>query len=139
MLLDAGVKGLLMGVNIHFGGFPLHRPMAFRWVGASGRSIPVFSGEHYNTFNRLAKPQLRDLDRMQAGLDKYLLRLAANGYALPFAFLTATHPFCDDNNPPYPELPALIRRWNDEGRASAAANGHTRNTFSLPARSCRPT
>ncbi len=109
ILLDAGVDNLLMGINIHMGGFPLQRPMPFRWVAPSGRTIQVFSGEHYNTFCRVAKPQFGDLERMQTGLDQYLKRLAAKGYNLPFAFLTVTHPFCDDNNPPYAPLPDLIR------------------------------
>lgn len=117
ILQEAGIPHLLMGINIHMGGFPLQRPMAFRWAGPGERSLLAFSGEHYNTFSREAGLRAPDMDRMAAGLYKYLTRLQQRGWPHDFAYLTATHPFMDDNGPPNAELPALIRRWNEEGLA----------------------
>ncbi|MDY7107433.1 MAG: hypothetical protein SYC29_02235 [Planctomycetota bacterium] len=118
LLRDAGIDGLLMGINIHFGGFPLHRPLGFHWQGPDGRTILAFNGEHYQSFDaicRLAAPQVTT-DTMAAGLDEYVARLLRSGYAYDFIYLTATHPGFCDNNPPNPNLPALVRQWNDEGR-----------------------
>ena len=109
LLNEAGVQHLLMGINIHMGGFPLRRPMAFRWAAPSGRTLLVLSGEHYNTFSRVTGLREPSLERMGQGLRKYLDRLTAKGWPHDFAFLTATHPFMDDNGPPNPELPGLIR------------------------------
>jgi hypothetical protein len=119
ILNDAGIAHLLMGINIHMGGFPMRRPMAFHWAGPSGRTLLAFSGEHYNTFSREAglRAAAADLDRAEQGLNKYFGLLARKGWEHDFAFLTATHPFMDDNGPPNPELPGIIRRWNEEGRA----------------------
>jgi hypothetical protein len=116
LLNDAGIPHLLMGINIHMGGFPLQRPRAFRWAGPGARSLLVFSGEHYNTFSREAGLRVPDMDRMQAGLNRYLSRLQERGWPHDFAYLTATHPFMDDNGPPNAELPGIVRRWNEEGR-----------------------
>ncbi|MBN8460071.1 MAG: hypothetical protein J0M04_19765 [Verrucomicrobia bacterium] len=116
MLLDHGVEHLVFGINLHSGGYPLTRPLVFRWRAPSGREVTVFSGEHYNTFSREAGLREPSTDNMAAGLDGYFAKLRAKGWNRDFAFLTATHPFMDDNNPPNPELPDLIRRWNDEGR-----------------------
>jgi len=118
VLNEAGIPHLLMGINIHMGGFPLQRPSVFRWAGKTGKSLLVFSGEHYNTFSREAGLRSADLDlnQMQAGLNKYFTLLEKKGWHHDFAYLTATHPFMDDNGPPNPELPGIIRRWNAEGR-----------------------
>lgn len=116
MLLDHGVESLIFGINLHSGGYPLTRPLVFRWQAPSGRKVTVFSGEHYNTFTREAGLGEPSMERMASGIDGYFRKLRAKGWQRDFAFLTATHPFMDDNNPPNPELPGLIRRWNDEGR-----------------------
>jgi alpha-mannosidase len=116
ILNDMGIPHLLMGINIHMGGYALRRPMAFRWAGPSGRSLLVFSGEHYNAFSRAAGLREPDLEGMERGLRQHLGRLVEKGWPHDFAFLTATHPFMDDNGPPNPALSGLIRRWNEEGR-----------------------
>ncbi len=118
LLLDADIEGLLMGINIHFGGFPLHRPLGFNWQGPDGRSLCSFNGEHYQSFDAeltLTQPNVTT-DRMAEGLERYLARLRGHNYAYDFVYLTATHPGFCDNNPPNPNLPRLIRRWNDENR-----------------------
>lgn len=125
MLLDVGVEGFMMSINIHMGGFPLSRPKAFRWQAPSGRELTVFSGEHYNAFTRetgmrsgapnAGSTHRVDLDEMQAGLERYFVRLEKKGWDHDFAVLTATHPCMDDNGPPNPLLPELVRSWNERG------------------------
>lgn len=126
-LLDAGIDRLMMSINIHMGGFPLSRPKVFRWQTPAGRETTVFSGEHYNAFTReaglrhgmpaAAAPVEIALGMMETGLNRYFERLLKKGWQHDFAVLTATHPCMDDNGPPNPRLPELVRAWNASGRA----------------------
>jgi hypothetical protein len=116
LLLDAGVKMLTMGVNVHFGGFPLHRPLFFKWVGPDGRSILTFNGEQYGMFQRYARIPEQSIDAMAEGIQAYQDKLAAQNYPHDFAVLSLTHPLLVDNNGTYPVAYDMIRRWNAEGR-----------------------
>jgi alpha-mannosidase len=116
LLLDAGIEMLLTGINIHFGGYPLTRPMAFNWESSDGRSLLTFNGEHYQLFDRICKLATNDLQEMQSGLAGYIERLLEQNYPHKFAFLTATHHSFCDNNPPNAATARLIRRWNEEQR-----------------------
>ncbi len=116
LLLDAGVEMVMMGINVHFGAFPLHRPLFFRWVGPDGRSIIALNGEHYGMFQRYARLNENSLDAMAEGIAAYLDKLEAQRYPHAFAYLSLTHYSFWDNNPPYPAAFELIRRWNAEGR-----------------------
>jgi alpha-mannosidase len=116
LLLDAGVDMLLMGINIHFGGYPMQRPRGFAWQAPSGRALLAFNAEHYQSFDREARVLENSLDAMAEGLSSYLARLQATGYRYDFAYLSATNPSFPDNNPPNRRTADLIRRWNDEGR-----------------------
>ena len=115
ILLDAGVELLIMGINVHYGGYPLHRPLAFRWRGSDGRDLLAFNGEHYNGFTRELRIAEGTTDAMEKGLDAYWKRIGEN-YPHDFLYLTATHSRFCDNNPPEPALAELIRKWNEEGR-----------------------
>ena len=116
LLLDAEVEMLIMGINIHFGAFPLHRPLFFKWVGPDGRGIIALNGEHYGMFQRYARLNEGSLEAMAEGIAKYEQKLARQNYPHDFAFLSLTHYSFWDNNPPYPAACELIRRWNVEGR-----------------------
>jgi len=116
LLRDIGVDTLVMGINPHFGGFPLHRPLLFNWAGPDGRTIRVFNGEHYASFERWLEPQAESTKRMAEGLDRYLQTLARHPYPHDFILLSATHTDFADNNPPNPLTARMVRRWNDEGR-----------------------
>ncbi|GHO42044.1 glycosyl hydrolase-related protein [Ktedonospora formicarum] len=117
LLLDAGIEFFIMGINIHFGGIPLTRPLAFHWRVPDGRSLLTFHGEHYSLFSQICHPASNDTAIMAAGLDKYLQKIEAMpDYPFDFIYLTATNPPLYDNNPPDPELASLLRRWNAEGR-----------------------
>ena len=52
---------------------------------------------------------------MHEGIREYVDRLEKNGYDFDFLFLTATNPPLFDNNCPDPDLPGLIKRYNEEG------------------------
>lgn len=116
LLLDIGVETVVMGINPHFGGFPLRRPLLFRWQGPDGRAIRVFNGEHYASFDRWLEPHLGSTRRMAGGLERYLQTLARQPYPHDFIVLSATHTDFVDNNPPNPLMAGMVRRWNDEGR-----------------------
>lgn len=119
MLLDADVKMLLMGINVHFGGFPKLRPRGFSWLTPSGKSLLAFNAEHYQAFDREARTHLNSVDAMAKGLESYLARLQKGGYAYDFAYLSATNAAFPDNNPPNPSTARLIQQWNAEGRTPA--------------------
>lgn len=115
-LRDADVELLLMGINIHFGAFPLTRPIAFRWLGPDARELLAFNGEHYQAFDREAQIAKGTTAAMAEGLGKYLSRLKRGGYPYDFVYLTATHHAFADNNPPNAHAAEMVRRWNAEGR-----------------------
>lgn len=116
LLLDAGVELLIMGVNVHFGAFPLERPLFFKWIGPDGRGLVALNGEHYGMFQRYARLSENSLEAMAAGIAHYEQKLARQNYPHDFAYLSLTHSSFWDNNPPYPAAFELIRRWNAEGR-----------------------
>ena len=115
LLLDAGVEMLLMGINVHLGGYPLQRPRGFKWISPSGRPLLAFNAEHYQSFDREARLRENNLAATAAGLKGYIERLQNTGYAYDFIYLSATHPTFPDNNPPSPTAARLIRQWNAEG------------------------
>src|SRR5579859_362138 len=116
LLLDAGVEMVIMGINVHFGAFPLQRPLFFKWIGPDGRALVALNGEHYGMFQRYARLDENSLEAMAAGLARYEQKLAQQNYPHDFAYLSLTHSSFWDNNPPYPAAHELIRRWNAEGR-----------------------
>lgn len=116
MLRDVQVELLIMGINIVFGGYPLRRPMAFKWRGPDDREVLVFNGEHYAAFDRELRVFEQSTQSMADGLKAYLDRAIGRDYPHDFAFLTATHPYFSDNNPPDFATAQLVRQWNQEGR-----------------------
>lgn len=117
LLKDGGVEMLTMAINLHLSGTPKPRPAVYRWQSPGGREILVMNGEHYTMFDQWSNDHTKNLDTMQAGINKYLQNLERLNYQYDFAYLSATcAPSAYDNAPPNFDLPALVKRWNEEGR-----------------------
>jgi hypothetical protein len=117
LLLDSRIELLVMGINLHLSGTPKPRPAVYRWQGPSGRELLVLNGEHYSMFDQWCDTNTRNLDTIQAGLNRYLRHVKSLNYPYDFVYLSATHaPLMYDNSPPNQDLPDLVRRWNEAGR-----------------------
>lgn len=114
-LLDAGIDFYMTGINIHFGGIPFPRPLAFKWQTPDERELLTFHGEHYSLFSQFFETSKADTSLMHKGIVEYVQRLEENDYPYDFVFLTSTNPPLFDNNAPDAELADLIQRYNDEG------------------------
>lgn len=117
VMLDSGIDFMLMGINIHFGGFPFEkRPYIFDWELPSGRKLRVFNAEHYSMFNCKLKSDMEDIELMEKKLQNYLKDLEEQEYPYDWAYLSATITPHSDNTGPNPNLAALLRKWNSSGR-----------------------
>lgn len=115
VLLDSQVEFYITGINIHFGGIPYKRPMAFWWECPDGRRLLSYVGEHYSLFSQFFHTQDMDTDKMHRGIAEYVERLERQGHDWDFALLTATNPPMFDNNCPDWDLSDLVQKYNDEG------------------------
>lgn len=115
MLLDSQVQFYLTGINIHMGGIPFPRPYAFLWEAQDGRKLPSFIGEHYSLFSQFMFTYLGSTEKMHEGVQEYVNRIEQSGWKEDFVYLTATNPPLFDNNCPDADLPALVRKYNEEG------------------------
>lgn len=114
IMLDAGIEFYITGINIHFGGIPFQRPVAFNWVTPDNRKLLTFQGEHYSLFSQFFETSKEDTSLMAKGIEEYVERLEKNGYQYDFIYLTATNPPLFDNNCPDPKLLDLIQKYNEE-------------------------
>ncbi|WP_161881305.1 hypothetical protein [Deinococcus alpinitundrae] len=113
VLLDAGIEGFSMAINIHFGGAP-PRPAVFGWQAPSGRTLPTFNGWAY--------PRAREFgigETSDAAFAAWVPRLEAHlkhvEFPLPFVMLQGDHPY-GDNGSVYPQYATFARQWNASGR-----------------------
>ncbi len=128
-LLDCGAGFFYMNINTCHGGAPFgktHQP--FRWRAADGRSLLVWSAEHYNLGNALGlryEPQsngyfqqyigdrwLADpIENLHANLTDYLTRLSEGGY--PYSFLpVSVSGIFTDNAPANIEILRNIEQYH---------------------------
>jgi hypothetical protein len=87
LLIDAGVAGVGMAINRVMARDPQPRPVAFRWQGPSGRTIPVWHGEHYGFGQLLGIPRIKsprgwfaDMDEAHRCVQAYDCYHAAAGH-----------------------------------------------------------
>ena len=115
ILLDSHVDFYMTGINIHFGGIPFQRPMAFWWKTPDGRKLLSYVGEHYSLFSQFLFTYENSTERMHEGVQEYVERLEKQNHPWDIALLTATNPPMYDNNCPDWDLPDLVRKYNEEG------------------------
>lgn len=115
VLLDSHVDFYMTGINIHFGGIPFARPMAFWWETPDGRKLLSYVGEHYSLFSQFLFTCENNASRMHEGLSEYAKRLEKQNHPWDIALLTATNPPMYDNNCPDWDLPDLVKKYNEEG------------------------
>jgi len=117
VLSDIGVETFTMGINTHFGGAPLDRPLVFRWEGPSGESIPALNGYHYSTGIKLGIG--RDSNEFaNEWWPRVERRLAEMGYPFSALPIPSYHPF-GDNGPAFDGFTTFIREWNDLQRVQS--------------------
>lgn len=141
LLLDRGIRHLLMGINPDSGGPPFKRPSAFWWKMPDGRRIFVWLGDHYGTaygyfeangWQRgqakaadatLGPPRPGDhlrtdeasLRACHAHLKERLEKLVADGYAHDRLIVSYTNQWRWDNDVPFPPLAPFVAAWNTLG------------------------
>ena len=113
ILLDAGVTGLTMAINVHMGGAPFKRPHAFRWVGPSGRSIVAYNGLHYGWLQRYGLGE-RGVEEAHREITKWLEENPLPDGS-PLLYVQNTRLDFWDNNPPQEKLAPFVREWNEAG------------------------
>lgn len=113
LLLDSGVELLIMGLNLHTGGNGPVRPGMFKWRTPSGRTLKVFSGHHYSTFDVVTSPCTTPVTEMKAAMDAFWALLQEMGYPYDFLFLSSTNvPVAYDNGGPSLMTAEKVREWN---------------------------
>ncbi len=113
-LIDAGVEGFTMAINVDHGGAPPGRPNAFLWEGPSGRRLPAWNGWSYGLAWGIGVGH--DAERLTARWPRiadHLARLDAPVGAIMLQLFSGF----GDNGPPIPGLSAFVRSWNAAGRA----------------------
>jgi hypothetical protein len=141
LLLDRGIRHLLMGINADSGGPPFRRPTAFWWKMPDDRRIFVWLGEHYGTAYRYFEPKgwqrgqakggntalypPREGDHLRA--DEASLRashayfvqriqsLEASGYEFDRLILSYTNQWRYDNDTAFLPLGRFVEAWNRLG------------------------
>ena len=142
-LADAGVRYFYSAVHTHHGMYPLHRnPAFFRWRGPAGKSVLVFSGEHYHWGHVLGLcPRgtssfmlnddfLRDIESgrlfttdaetteteetalAEARITRYLAGLEESGWPLDFVPVFVSG-ILSDNSPPNARVAERINKLNE--------------------------
>ena len=141
LLLDRGVRHLLMGINPDSGGPPFRRPSAFWWKMPDGRRIFVWLGDHYGTAYTYFEPVIwqrgqakaadatlgpprpgdhlrtdaASLRACHAHLTGRLKKLQAEGYNHDRLIMSYTNQWRWDNDVPFPPLAAFVEAWTALG------------------------
>ena len=113
LLLDSGITGVTMAINEHMGGAPLERPLAFWWVGPSGRKILAYNGLHYGFLQLYGLGE----DPVQEAHARIIEWLESHPVAnrMPVLYVQNTRRDHRDNNGPSEKLAPFVREWNEAG------------------------
>jgi alpha-mannosidase len=113
-LIDMGIEGFTMAINIHFGGAPLKRPEVFWWQGPSGRKILAYAGWAYDAGWRFGVG--RDEALLEEWWPRVQQRMDEINYLLPVLMVQSFHPF-GDNGPAFEGFTSFIDAWNAQGKS----------------------
>ena len=140
LLLNSGVKGVLMQPNGYISGNPTPTPSFFRWQAPSGNRILVFTGYHYamgydffhndGEWRKGPVPRRNDVwfnppsgneifsstpENLQKSAEILKSRLQNIGYNHKYLLLPFTNHLTIDNDIPCRQLSEFIKSWNAAG------------------------
>lgn len=111
LLAEAGIEGLTMSINEHFGGAPQPFPGLFRWRTPSGGTLPVWSGPTYAQAAWLGLCGEHSAARTR--LAGWIARQQALGWQFPWLAMQITHHGPqNDNMGPIAHLSPWIAEFN---------------------------
>ncbi len=113
LLLDAGIGGFSMAINLDHGGAPPDRPRPFLWEGASGRRLLAWAGWSYGLAWGIGVGH--SADALAKHWPEVAVHLEAVRYPLPGVMMQLYSGF-GDNAPPIRGLSEFVRRWNASGQ-----------------------
>lgn len=114
LLLDAGIKGFSMSINLDHGGAVPGHPRPFLWEGPSGRRLPAFSGWSYGLAWGIGMGH--NADAIVQHWPALAAHLEQVHYPLSAVMMQLYHGF-GDNGPTLPGLSRFVRAWNASGRS----------------------
>lgn len=131
-LINHGIEFFYTNTHCHHGMYPLYQnQIPFRWENEEGKSLLVWSGEHYNLGNVLGiKPNQmntymtnlyqgkktdfsKPVDMVYTNLEKYVTECEDNGYDYDFIVASVSGAFTD-NAPPDLEIMHIIDQYNQQ-------------------------
>lgn len=131
-LINNGIEFFFTNIHCHHGMYPLYQnQIPYRWENEEGKSLLVWSGEHYNLGNVLGiKPNeistymtnmyqgdeadfSKPIELLKTNLDKYINEVEENGYNYDFIISSVSGAFTD-NAPPEPVILKTIEAYNRE-------------------------
>ena len=117
LLRDAGITGLVGGINVTRSTLPFDFPRAITWESPCGGGVLAWRGEHYMKANFLGLEE--SLEKTASLLPPYLGKLEAAGYPYDVALLQMAG-YYTDNAAPSRRVCDLVRRWNETSDPPAA-------------------
>jgi len=112
LLASAGIEGLTMSINEHFGGAPQPFPGLFRWKTPQGTLLPVWNGPTYahTAWLGIGGPA----DNAYRKLSSMATRFQEGCPDRNWLAMQVTHPGPqNDNMGPIPHLSPWVRRFNE--------------------------
>ena len=113
LLAEAGVEGLTMSINEHFGGAPQPFPGLFRWQTPNGKLLPVWSGPTYahTAWIGFGGPEKAAFDRFR----DFITHRKAAGWQNNWLCMQITHPGPqNDNMGPLAHLSPWVKSFNEK-------------------------
>lgn len=111
LMLDAGIEGMTMSINEHFGGAPQPFPGLFRWQTPTGKTMPVWSGSTYAHTAWLGIGG--DYATFHQRMLGWIGHRREAGWTKPWLSMQITHPGPqNDNQGPLHHLSPWVKEFN---------------------------